>query len=212
MGQPKYQVDGNPKTSGPGFGVTLHHDSLELPTRWTAPRTIFVNSMSDLFHDHVPFEFIAQVFEVMRSTPQHNYQVLTKRSRRLALLADRLVWPTNVWMGVSIENDRYSFRASHLSKIPSAVRFLSLEPLLGPLPKLVLDGIDWVIVGGESGPHARPMELDWVINIRDRCLDQGVPFFFKQWGGKTAKAGGRDLSGRTWDQLPLRSNRRAAAG
>ena len=203
MGAQKYQRDGDDRTSGPGFGLTLHPDALDLPRRWATPRTVFVNSMSDLFHDDVPTRFIAKVFDVMLSTPQHTYQVLTKRSRRLLRVRQELEWPRNVWMGVSIENDRYAFRADHLRAVPAAVRFLSVEPMLGPIASLDLNGIDWVIVGGESGPGARPIRPEWVTNIRDRCRDQGVAFFFKQWGGRTPKAGGRELDGRTWDELPL---------
>jgi protein gp37 len=203
MGLPKYQRDGDPRTSGPGFGVTLHEDVLALPQRWSAPRTIFVNSMSDLFHVEVPDEFIHRVFEMMVSTPQHTYQVLTKRSKRLAKLAPDLPRTNNVWVGVSIESDPYVFRADHLRPVDAAVRFLSLEPLLGPLPSLDLEGIGWVIAGGESGCHARPVEADWVRDIRDHCQADQVPFFFKQWGGRTPKARGRTLDGRCWDEKPF---------
>lgn len=202
MGQPKYQVDGDPKTSGPGFGLTVHEDALDIPRRWRSPRVIFVNSMSDLFHPDVPFDYIRRVFDTMVDTPQHTYQVLTKRSKRLAELADRLDWPPNVWMGVSIESDRYVFRATHLATVDAAVRFLSLEPLLTDVPSLDVSLVDWVIVGGESGLHARPIEADWVRSVRDRCIEADVPFFFKQWGGRTAKAGGRELDGKVWGQLP----------
>jgi len=203
MGLPKYQRDGDPRTSGPGFGLTLHEDVLSIPQRWSAPRTIFVNSMSDLFHAEVPDEFIHRVFEMMVSTPQHTYQVLTKRSKRLAKLAPDLPWPENVWMGVSIESDPYVFRADHLRAVDAAVRFVSLEPLLGPLPSLDLEGIGWVIAGGESGPGSRTPEADWFRDIRDRCVDKGIPFFFKQWGGRTPKARGRTLDGRSWDEMPF---------
>jgi protein gp37 len=172
---------------------------------------VFVNSMSDLFDDEVPTEFIERVFAVMRSTPQHTFQILTKRSHRLSRLTDRLDWAPNVWMGVSIESERYQFRANHLRKVDAAVRFLSLEPLLGPLPTLDLEGIDWVIVGGESGHEARPIQPDWVRAIRDQCLAAPTPFFFKQWGGRTPKAGGRELDGRKWDELPVTSRSRAQA-
>jgi protein gp37 len=202
MGVAKYQRDGDSRTSGPGFGVTLHPDVLMVPRSWKSPRLVFVNSMSDLFHEQVPTDFIRDVFEVMADTPQHTYQVLTKRSRRLAKMADCLPWPANVWMGVSVENHRYRFRIDHLREVPAAVRFLSAEPLLGPLRKLELEGIAWVIVGGESGPGARPMDHCWATDIRDRCVDSGVAFFFKQWGGRTPKAGGRELDGRTWDETP----------
>ena len=202
MGQPKYQVDGHPRTSGVGFGLTLHPQTLDEPYKWATPTTVFVNSMSDLFHPDVPLDLIRRVIGVIEDTPQHTYQVLTKRSKRLVLLADRLSWPNNLWMGVSIENDRYCFRADHLRDAPPAVRFLSLEPLLGPLPSLSLERIDWVIVGGESGPRARPIDPEWVRDVRDRCQQSNVAFFFKQWGGRTPKAGGRELDGRRWDETP----------
>jgi protein gp37 len=202
MGQPKYQADGDPRTSGPGFGLTLHPDVLDQPRRWRQPRTIFVNSMSDLFHPAVPLDYIRRVFHVIADTPRHTYQVLTKRSRRLADVAPELDWPDNLWMGVSVENARYTFRIEHLRQVDAAVRFLSCEPLLGALGPLNLEGIHWVIVGGESGPNARPMRLSWVTELRDQCALVGVPFFFKQWGGRTPKAGGRDLDGQTWDAMP----------
>lgn len=202
MGQPKYQADGDPRTSGPGFGLTLHPDVVDIPRSWSTPRTVFVNSMSDLFHSAVPLAFIRDVFAVVADTPQHTYQVLTKRSKRLATLADRLDWPPNLWMGVSIENESYKFRAEHLKQVGAAVRFLSCEPLLGPLDELSLDGIGWVIVGGESGRQARPIDAEWVRSIRDQCADAGVAFFFKQWGGRTPKAGGRLLDGTTHSALP----------
>jgi len=205
MGSTKYQRDGDPRTSGPGFGLTLHPDTLDLPRRWAKPRAVFVNSMSDLFHPEVPEVFIEQVFEVMADTPRHTYQILTKRSRRLSALAPSLAWPPNVWLGVSIETCRYLYRADHLRSVPASVRFLSLEPLLGPLPGLNLAGIGWVIVGGESGPQARPIAESWVTEIRDRCEESGVPFFFKQWGGRTPKAGGRLLAGRIHDEMPQAS-------
>jgi protein gp37 len=159
--------------------------------------------MSDLFHSDVPLEFIQQVFDVMVDTPQHTYQVLTKRSQRLKKVASQLDWPANLWMGVSVESGKYQFRIDHLRTVPASVRFLSLEPLLGPLPALDLAGIGWVILGGESGPRARPMDPMWVEDIRDQCLVAHVPFFFKQWGGRTPKAGGRELDDRTWDEMPL---------
>ncbi len=210
MGVAKYQRDGNPRTSGPGFGMTLHPDALTLPQRWASPRTVFVNSMSDLFHDAVPLDFIGQVFATMADTPQHTYQVLTKRARRLAKVAALLPWPPNVWMGVSVENDRYTFRADLLRTVPAAVRFLSVEPMLGPVPSLDLAGIDWVIAGGESGSRARGLEHEWVASLRERCVGEGVAFFFKQWGGRTPKSGGRTLDGRTWDEMP-RTVARAAS-
>lgn len=202
MGSVKYQTDGDPRTSGPGFGLALHPEVLDLPRSWRQPRLVFVDSMSDLFHADVPLEYIQRVFEVMGDTPQHTYQLLTKRSKRLAAIADSLRWPDNVWMGVSVETDRYLFRVDHLRAVPSSVRFLSLEPLLGPLPNLDLSGIGWVIVGGESGPGARAMDEEWVVEIRNQCETADVPFFFKQWGGRTPKAGGRDLADRTHDAMP----------
>jgi protein gp37 len=212
MGQPKYQTDGDARTSGPGFGVALHEDLVNAPYGWAKPRSVFVNSMSDLFHDAVPDAFIRRVFSVMADTPRHTYQVLTKRSRRLASLAERLPWPPNVWMGVSVENQNYAFRADHLREVPAAIRFLSVEPLLGPVT-LALDGLHWVIVGGESGHRARPVDPRWVEAIRDQCVEAGVAFFFKQWGGRTPKANGRSLDGRTWDEKPERSgSARPAAG
>lgn len=205
MGAKKYQQDGDARTSGPGFALTVHQDALYVPKRWASPRMVFVNSMSDLFHPDVPDDFIKSVFEVMETTPRHTYQLLTKRSRRLADLADALPWPNNVWMGVSIESARYRFRTRHLCTVPATVRFLSLEPLLGPMGTLDLSGIGWVIVGGESGHRSRPMRPEWVRDIRDACTEASVPFFFKQWGGRTPKAGGRELDGRTWDELPDQS-------
>ena len=203
MGQPKYQNDGDPRTSGPGFALTVHADSLHTPLTWKSPRLIFVNSMSDLFHPEVPFDFIEQVFEVMASTPHHTYQVLTKRSKRLARLAPSLTWPENVWMGVSVESQRYAFRIDDLRSVQSAVRFVSAEPLLGPLLDLDLSSIDWLIAGGESGAGCRPMEKAWVESLRSQCVGAGVAFFFKQWGGRTPKAGGRHLDGRVYDEMPV---------
>jgi protein gp37 len=202
MGQAKYQRDGDPRTSGPGFGLTIHPDALDIPRSWSAPRTIFVNSMSDLFHPDVPEDYIRQVFDVIADTPQHQYQVLTKRSKRLAELGPKFDWPANLWMGVSIESTKYRFRLDHLRKVDAAVRFVSAEPLLGPLPDLNLDGIHWLIAGGESGPRSRPMDEAWVVDLRDQCETANVPFFFKQWGGRTPKAGGRDLEGQTYDGMP----------
>lgn len=259
MGSPKYQVDGHPTTSGPGFGLTVHDKAMTEPLSWRTPRTVFVNSMSDLAHARVPRTAQARIWAVMALTSRHQYQVLTKRPQRLArLLTDpafvrevgeqatdiightpphlgrwrldlggqRLAgdsghgadwtttdtddgtlwtprWPLpNVWVGTSIETDDYTWRADELRQAPAAIRFLSLEPLLGPLPTLDLSDIDWVIAGGESGPRHRSVDLAWVRDIRDRCADQRVPFFFKQVGGRTPKAGGRHLDGRTWSQYP----------
>ncbi|GAB3936272.1 DUF5131 family protein [Kribbella albertanoniae] len=205
MGSAKYQTDGDPRTSGPGFGLAVHPDSLDVPRRWRQPRIVFVNSMSDLFHAKVPLSFVQQVVQTMRDTPQHTYQLLTKRARRLRLLSSRIEWPENVWVGTSVESADELHRIDDLKMVQAGVRFLSLEPLLGPLPELDLSGIGWVIVGGESGPNARPIDAGWVREIRDQSIAQGVPFFFKQWGGRTPKAGGRDLDGETWDGMPERS-------
>ncbi|HET6427297.1 MAG TPA: phage Gp37/Gp68 family protein [Phycisphaerae bacterium] len=185
-----------------GFSVTLHEHALDLPLAWRRPQVIFVNSMSDLFHEDVPADFIERVFDVMQRADRHTFQVLTKRSARLAELAPSLPWPDNVWMGVTVENDDCRHRIDDLRTTPAAVRFLSLEPLLGPLPELDLSRIDWVIVGGESGPGARPMSPQWALDIREQCLQASVPFFFKQWGGVNKKKAGRLLDGRTWDQMP----------
>jgi len=202
MGSAKYQNDGDPRTSGPGFGVATHEQTLTAPLRWRDPRVVFVNSMSDLFHARVPAEFVARVFAVMAATPQHTYQVLTKRATRLRRLAPDLPWPANVWMGVSVENADVVARVDELRQVPAAVRFLSCEPLLGPLDGIDLHGIGWVIAGGESGPGARPMDPAWPAGLRDACQTARVPYFFKQWGGPTPKAGGRLLDGRTWDDMP----------
>jgi protein gp37 len=193
MNQPRYRN---------GFEVTLQPDLVRLPLRWRQPRVIFVNSMSDLFHEEIPESFIAEVFQTMLEAHWHTFQILTKRAERLAEIADRLPWPINVWMGVSVESPRYVHRIERLRSVPAAVRFLSIEPLLSPIPSVPLAGIDWVIVGGESGPGARPMEPDWVREIRDRCVGNGVPFFFKQWGGVRKGRTGRLLDGRTWDEMP----------
>jgi protein gp37 len=201
MGNPKYQTNGDPRTSGPGFGVAIHEDTLDLPRRWTSPRVVFVNSMSDLFHARVPGVFIGRVFDVMAATPRHTYQLLTKRPLRLARMARSLPWPENVWVGVSVENQQATWRLEPLRTVPAAVRFVSAEPLIGPV-KLGLDGIDWLIAGGESGYHARPMRAEWVRSLRADCEAAGTAFFFKQWGGRTPKAGGRSLDGRTWDAMP----------
>ncbi len=202
MGSAKYQADGDPRTSGPGFRLTIHPDTLDIPRGWSAPRTIFVNSMSDLFHPDVPDDYVRQVFQVIAETPQHTYQVLTKRSKRLSQLGPKLDWPDNLWMGVSVETAKYAFRLDHLRTVAAAVRFVSAEPLLGPLPALNLDGIHWLIAGGESGLKARPMDSQWVVDIRDQCAEATVPFFFKQWGGRTPKAGGRVLDGHHYDGMP----------
>ncbi|HEX4344676.1 MAG TPA: phage Gp37/Gp68 family protein [Solirubrobacteraceae bacterium] len=198
-------VPGHPYEQG--FDLKLWPSRLDVPLRWRRPRMIFVNSMSDLFHDSVPDEFIADVFEVMRRADWHTFQILTKRQERLADLGPRIDWPSNVWMGVSIENRRFVHRAEALRVVPAAVRFISAEPLLGPLEGLDLSGIDWLIAGGESGPKHRPMRPEWAIELRDRCNDDGIAFFFKQWGGRTSKAGGRELQGQTWSELPAAVSR-----
>ncbi|MDQ3009193.1 MAG: phage Gp37/Gp68 family protein [Acidobacteriota bacterium] len=186
-----------------GFKLTLQEQALKLPLQWKKPRTVFVNSMSDLFHKDVPAKFIQRVFDVMRQAHWHQFQVLTKRAERLSALNKKLIWTPNIWMGVSVENRDYVHRIDHLRQTQACVRFLSLEPLLGPLPNLDLKGVDWVIVGGESGPGARRMEPEWVQDIRDQCYQAGVPFFFKQWGGVRKSKTGRDLDGRTWDDMPV---------
>jgi protein gp37 len=185
-----------------GFNVTLQPQMLEVPLNWKSPKRIFVNSMSDLFHANVPFDYIQRVFQIMRRADWHQYQVLTKRSDRLLELSAKLNWDEQIWMGVSVESEQYVHRVDDLRKTQAAVKFLSLEPLLGPLPKLNLRGIDWVIVGGESGPGARPMNPKWATELRDQCLRANVPFFFKQWGGIQKKKTGRSLEGRTWDEMP----------
>ncbi|OBB45807.1 DUF5131 family protein [Nocardia sp. 852002-51244_SCH5132740] len=237
MGSAKYQNDGDPRTSGPGFAVTTHPGALDIPRRWRTPRRVFVNSMSDLFHARVPAEFVAAVVEVIAETPQHTYQVLTKRPARARRMVEQgLVLPPNLWLGTSVENGATTHRITELINTDAAVRFLSCEPLLGPIdldrflfPTGCPDGcrcrwpdddelfecgcpgcedwrpvpaIDWVIVGGESGPNARPIEADWVRDLRDQCVDAGTAFFFKQWGGRTPKTAGRELDGRIWNQYP----------
>jgi protein gp37 len=193
MGQPNYRN---------GFRVTLQPQMLELPLRWKLPKRIFVNSMSDLFHEHVPLSYIESAFAVMNRANWHQYQILTKRSDRLRELSPELSWAPNIWMGVSVENEDYVQRIDDLRDTPAQVKFLSLEPLLGPLPRLSLRNIDWVIVGGESGPDARPMQRSWVEAIRNTCQDSGVAFFFKQWGGVHKSKTGRTLNGQTWDEMP----------
>jgi protein gp37 len=204
MGQPKYA--GTTRVSGGrakwNGKIVLDNVALNIPIKWKTPKIIFVNSMSDLFHEKVPLEFIVKVFDVMQRARHHTFQILTKRAERLASVAHQLQWPNNVWMGVSVENDEYTDRIDYLRSTPAFIKFLSLEPLLGPLENLNLVGIDWAIAGGESGPAARPMNPDWVRSIRDQCIDAGVAFHFKQWGGVQKKQTGRVLDGRTWDELP----------
>lgn len=193
MGNPNYQN---------GFQLTLHENQLAVPLRWKKSRMIFVNSMSDLFHEDVPFEFVTKVFDTMIKAEQHYFQVLTKRSTVLRNIADKLTWPKHIWMGVSVENHSYTYRIDNLRSTPAAVKFLSLEPLLGPVPDMDLTGIDWVIVGGESGPGARKMKKEWVLDIKAQCIEKEVPFFFKQWGGVNKKKTGRLLEGQVWDGMP----------
>ncbi len=195
MGQPNYAN---------GFKLTVHEQILELPLRWKKPQIIFVNSMSDLFHEEVPVEFIMRTFDVMLRANWHQFQILTKRADHLLELDSLLPWAPHIWMGVSIENSDYTFRIDYLRQTGAKIKFLSLEPLLGPLQNLNLEGIDWVIVGGESGPGARPMYPSWVIDIRNQCQKAHVPLFFKQWGGTNKKKAGRELEGRTWDEMPAK--------
>jgi len=203
MGQPNYAN---------GFKLTMHEHALDKPLEWKTPQVVFVNSMSDLFHKDVPLDFIQKTFDVMRRAHWHQFQVLTKRSERLLELDPKIEWPENVWMGVSVENQDYTFRIDHLRQTGAKVKFLSLEPLLGPLLQINIRGINWVIVGGESGPGARPIQEEWVKDVRDQCVSAcasaagtgvKVPFFFKQWGGLHKKKAGRVLEGRTWDEMPV---------
>ncbi len=193
MGQPNYAN---------GFQLALHEHTLDLPPRWRMPRVVFVNSMSDLFHENVPLEFVLKVFDVMNRADWHTYQVLTKRSSSLRELDGYLPWSSHIWMGVSVETEKYAERIDDLRQTSAHLKFLSLEPLLGPMPRLDLEGIDWVIVGGESGPGARLMDPEWACGIRDQCVAANVPFFFKQWGGVNKKKAGRLLQGRIWNQMP----------
>jgi protein gp37 len=185
-----------------GFKLATHDHVVNLPLQWRKPQVIFVNSMSDLFHKNVSLDFILKVFETMNKAHWHIFQVLTKRSDRLLELNKYLPWSKNIWMGVSVENKDFTYRIKDLSKTDAATKFLSIEPLIGPINQFSLKNIDWVIVGGESGPKSRPMKEEWVTSIRDKCLKQNVPFFFKQWGGVQKKKNGRELKGRTWDEMP----------
>jgi len=185
-----------------GFEVTCHPHMLDVPLKWKKSNMVFVNSMSDIFHEKVPLDFIRQVFGVMNIASQHSYQVLTKRAERLLELSENFKWDNQIWMGVTVENKTFKYRIDYLRKTPAKTKFLSLEPLLGSLGKLNLSGIDWVIVGGESGPKSRSIEADWVREVRDQCIEQNVPFFFKQWGGVQKKKNGRTLDGVTWDEMP----------
>ena len=189
-----------------GFSVTMHPETLQDPLKWRKPRIVFVNSMSDLFHEEVSVSFIQSVFETMNQASHHTFQILTKRPERVLKLNEQLTWSPNIWLGTSIESKRWQFRLDELRDTSAQVKFLSLEPLLGPLTQIPLRGIDWVIVGGESGPGARPMKQNWVREIRDQCVGESIPFFFKQWGGVFKKRMGRTLDGRTWDQMPAIAN------
>ena len=196
MGQINYQN---------GFNVTCHENALEIPLRWKKSRLIFVNSMSDLFHEDVTDEFIQRVFAVMQKAKQHQFQVLTKRAVRLEQMSQSLPWPENIWIGVTVEDAHNVSRIDCLGKVEASVKFLSIEPLLGPIPNINLDRIDWVIVGGESGPGSREIREEWVLDIRDQCLKNQVPFFFKQWGGKNKKKNGRLLENKIWDEMPIKT-------
>ncbi|WP_133825862.1 DUF5131 family protein [Actinomycetospora succinea] len=202
MGQAKYQTDGDPVTSGPGFGVSIHPSALDEPRRWKKPRVVFVNSMSDLFHAKVPLDFVKDVFQVIEETPRHTYQVLTKRPSRVRKIADQLPWPSNLWLGTSVESTDVLHRVDDLRSVPAAVKFISAEPLLGSIRTIDLQSIDWLIAGGESGPHFRAADPCWFRELRDACRSQDTAFFFKQWGGRSPKANGRLLDGRTWDEMP----------
>jgi protein gp37 len=193
MGQNKYKN---------GFEITLHHDELSRPLKWKKPNVIFVNSMSDLFHEDIPDEFIMKVFDTMKQAYWHTFQILTKRSKRMLKIANRLPWPENIWMGVTVETSKQLFRLYDLEKVPAFIRFVSMEPLLGPIHRFPYEIVDWVIVGGESGPYSRPMKESWVIEIRNQCIKHGIPFFFKQWGGVNKKKNGRLLEGKYWDESP----------
>lgn len=193
MGQARYRN---------GFRVTLHPNALRIPLSWSKPQMVFVNSMGDLFHRDVPLDFIQSVFDIMKKAEHHTFQVLTKRARRLAELSSKLSWPSNVWAGVTVETQEYTWRIDCLREVPARVRFVSFEPLLGPISGVSLEGVDWVIVGGESGPGARPMSADWARKLRDECVHAEVPFFFKQWGGVRRTQAGRRLDGRIWEQYP----------
>jgi protein gp37 len=198
----RLQAMGNPSYAN-GFIPTLHYNLLSLPLQWKKRQKIFVNSMSDIFHEDVTDDFIFRIFETMNAAHWHNFQILTKRSRRLATLGPRLNWTPNIWMGVTVETEDYTFRIDDLRTVDSRIKFISFEPLLGPIRHIDLRGIDWAIVGGESGPGARPVSEGWVVDIRDKCVDARIPFFFKQWGGFNKKKAGRELEGRIWSQMPL---------
>jgi protein gp37 len=202
LGNPSYQADGNPTTSGPGFGVTLHPASLQQPHRWKRPRIVFVESMGDLFHPRVPISFVQEVFTVMAETPQHTYWMLTKRPARARRFADKLDWPSNLWLGTSVEDERVVHRIENLRGTPARLKMVFCEPLLGPLDNLNLEGIGWVSVAGEAGRGYRPMKPEWARSVRDQAVAAGIPFFFKQWDGVRSRSLGRDLDGRVWDEVP----------
>jgi protein gp37 len=202
LGNPSYQVDGNPTTSGPGFDVGLHPAVLGQPHHWRKPRIVFVAPMGDLFHARVPVSYLRDVFTVMAETPQHLYQVATKRPARARKLADRLDWPGNLWLGTSVESRDVLHRIDDLRGTPAALRFVFFEPLLGPVGAVDLDGIGWVSAGGEGGLRSRPVQPEWVTGVRDQCLAADIPFFFKQWGGRRSQLLGRTLEGRTWNEMP----------
>lgn len=197
----RLQAMGNPRYQN-AFNLTLHPDLLDLPRTWKTPRRIFVNSMSDLFHEQIPLDFLQRVVATINATPWHTYQILTKRAERLVQMSNDINWPANAWLGVTVERADYLHRIDLLRSVPAQIHFVSLEPLLGPLPGIDLNGIDWVILGGESGPGARPLASEWVRDVRDQCQAASVPFFFKQWGGVVKKRAGRVLDGLVWNQIP----------
>lgn len=210
FGQEKYQTDGDPRTSGPGFGIAWHPQSLQQPTRWKRPRVVFVSSMADLFHAKVPLPFLREVFAVMATTPEHTYWLLTKRPARARKLAESIEWPDNVWLGVSVEERKVLHRMDDLRATPAPVKMLFCEPLLGPLDNLDLDQIGWVTVAGEAGRGARPMDPQWARSLRDQAVDVGVPFYFKQWSGPNSRSLGRELDGQEWNELPVALAARSA--
>lgn len=197
----RLQAMGNKKYKN-GFELTIHPDVLTEPMKWKSSRTVFVNSMSDIFHEDIPLNFLKKVFKTMNDTPQHTYQVLTKRAERLEKIADNFKWTDNIWMGVTVEDEKVISRINNLKNTPARIKFLSLEPLLGPLPNLNLDGIHWIIVGGESGRNSREVKKEWIIDIKNQCEKNNVEFFFKQWGGMNKKANGRELNGKTYNGMP----------
>src|SRR5574341_99141 len=192
-----------------GFALTPHHDLIDLPLKWREPKFVFVNSMSDLFHEEMPLSFIQSVFKTMEKADRHVFQILTKRSHRLLEVSNKISWPSNVWMGVTVESHKYTHRISDLQRVPAKMKFLSIEPLLSHIPELPLSGIDWVIIGGESGPRCRSVQIEWVRSVRDQCVEKGVPFFFKQWGGVRKKASGRLLDGKIWSEKTKKKNNRS---